>query len=221
MFQFFTPMSKLLLFIASLCLFSFIMLLAKKSSASGKNFSRTGAALAICTASLCLVAVQGALANTPEFFIASATLCVLFFHSCTDYTDGLTLDLVTYIFVPCLLALRLCFGVGFFLQGMYGALTALAVMLAIYLASRGRSGAGDVFVATCLGSGTFSIAGCALCLYLAFAIGAVTALTLLLTGKITRQTKIPFAPFLFLGYAMGTLLMCKFWDYVYLIFPIN
>ena len=205
----------MLLFIASPCLFWGITRIARRFT-EGKNILTSWQArLAICTASLFILLFLSFLCTRQEIIVASFTLSLLFFHACTDYIDGATLDLATYIFVPCVLVLRLCFGLEFFLQGLYGALFALAVMLAIYLASRGRSGAGDVFVATCLGAGTFSIAGCALCLYLAFAIGAITALTLLLLGKISRQTKIPFAPFLFLGYAMGTLLMCKFGDYVY------
>ncbi|MDO4218405.1 MAG: hypothetical protein Q4C78_00180 [Synergistaceae bacterium] len=143
---------------------------------------------------------------SPELFVVCLTFCVLFFHACTDYLTGITFDLVTYTFVPCLLLLRLCFGLDFFLQGLYSMLMSLGVMLLIFLASRGKSGAGDVFVASCLGCGCFGVAECTLCLYLSFLFGAIVAVALLVAKKITRKTKIPFAPFLFIGYAMGIVL---------------
>ena len=145
-----------------------------------------------------------------ELFIVSLTFFVLLFHAYTDYLAGITFDLVTYIFVPCILLLRMCFGVDFFLQGLYLMLVALGAMFLIFLVSRGKSGVGDVFVASCLGCGCFSIVGCAVCLYLAFLFGAVTGVSLLVMKKITKQTRIPFAPFLLLGYAMGIVLIGLF-----------
>ncbi len=141
-----------------------------------------------------------------ELLVASLTFCVLFFHACTDYHCGATFDIVTYIFVSSLLLIRLYFGVDFFLQGLYSMLVALLFTLFIFLVCHGKSGAGDVFVASCLGCGCFGMFECATCLYLSFLLGAVTGVALLLGKKITRQTKIPFAPFLFLGYAMGIVL---------------
>ena len=153
-----------------------------------------------------------------ELLVASLTFCVLFFHACTDYHCGVTFDLVTYIFVPSLLLIRLYFGVDFFLQGLYSMFVALLSMLLIFLVCRGKSGAGDVFVASCLGCGCFGLHECATCLYLSFLLGAVSGVALLLAKKITRQTKIPFAPFLFFGYAMGIVLTNIFSNMLSLLF---
>lgn len=165
----------------------------------------TSGLISLCSF-ICFVIFYKTFGTSRELLIATITFCVLLFHATTDYLCGVTFDLVTYIFVPALLLIRLYFGTDFFLQGFYSTLAALAVMLVIFLASRGKSGLGDVFVASCVGCGCFSLFECAICLYLAFLLGAVISLALLVAKKITRQTKIPFAPFLFMGYAMGIVL---------------
>lgn len=85
-----------------------------------------------------------------------------------------------------------------------GAGIALAVMGAIYVASRGGMGDGDVRLAPLLGMhlGYISMAIVPVGLFLGFLLGAVVGVAAMALGSAGRKTALPFGPFL----AAGTVL---------------
>lgn len=82
-----------------------------------------------------------------------------------------------------------------------GACIALAIMLAIYLISRGGMGDGDVRLAPLLGLhlGYLDPAIVPIGLFLGFALGAIAGIVAMLVGKAGRKTALPFGPFLAAG----------------------
>ena len=85
-----------------------------------------------------------------------------------------------------------------------GAALALAIMLLIYLASRGQMGEGDVRLSPLLGLylGYLHLGTVPIGLFLGFLIGAVVGVAAMAFGKAGRKTALPFGPFL----AAGTVL---------------
>lgn len=82
-----------------------------------------------------------------------------------------------------------------------GAGIALAIMLAIYLLSRGGMGDGDVRLAPLLGLhlGYLDPAIVPIGLFLGFALGAVAGIAAMVVGRAGRKTALPFGPFLAAG----------------------
>jgi prepilin signal peptidase PulO-like enzyme (type II secretory pathway) len=73
--------------------------------------------------------------------------------------------------------------------------------------SRGRwVGSGDIRLGAILGALSGGIPQLALMLFLAYVIGAFVAVALLISGKVTRKTHIPFGPFL-----LGAAIVVLFW----------
>lgn len=89
-------------------------------------------------------------------------------------------------------------------KALLGAGIALAVMLAVYLGSRGGMGEGDVRLAPLLGLhlGYLNPGIVPIGLFLGFFLGAVVGLIAMAVGKAGRKTALPFGPFL----AAGTVL---------------
>jgi leader peptidase (prepilin peptidase)/N-methyltransferase len=90
------------------------------------------------------------------------------------------------------------------LDAFIGAGIALAIMLVIYLASRGGMGDGDVRLAPLLGLhlGYLKLAIVPVGLFFGFLIGAVVGVAMMAVSKAGRKTALPFGPFL----AAGTVL---------------
>ena len=80
-------------------------------------------------------------------------------------------------------------------EAVQGAMASVVIMLVIYWASRGGMGFGDVKLAFVLGV-WLGLEQSLLCLLLAFILGGVVGVTLLLTGLKTRKDVIPFGPYL-------------------------
>ena len=82
-----------------------------------------------------------------------------------------------------------------------GAAIALVLMGAIYAASRGGMGFGDVILAPLLGMflGWLNPGIVAPGLFFGFLAGAIVGVALMVGGKAGRQTAVPFGPFLALG----------------------
>ena len=101
---------------------------------------------------------------------------------------------------------------GDVLAALAGAAALLAVMLAIYFASRGGMGEGDVKLAAALGMWLGVEQGLA-CLLLAFVGGGAVGLVLLACGE--RRRMIPFGPFLCaaaaIAYFWGEELVAWYW----------
>jgi leader peptidase (prepilin peptidase)/N-methyltransferase len=89
-------------------------------------------------------------------------------------------------------------------NALIGAAIALAIMGAIYLASRGGMGDGDVRLAPLLGLhlGYIKLGIVPIGLFLGFLIGAVVGVAMMAASKAGRKTALPFGPFL----AAGTVL---------------
>lgn len=92
----------------------------------------------------------------------------------------------------------------------------VAVMLLIYLVSRGGMGLGDVKLSAALGV-WLGADKMLLCLLVAFLTGGVAGMGLLLTGARKRQETIAFGPFLCLGAAIALLwgdrLLSWYWQF--------
>lgn len=125
-------------------------------------------------------------------------IIALLYHSYTDMKDYLLYDKVTCFLAGAGLARALYYGV--WRDSLAGAAALLAVMLAIYFASRGGMGEGDVKLAAALGMWLGVEQGLA-CLLLAFVGGGAVGLVLLACGE--RRRMIPFGPFLCAAAAMA------------------
>ena len=125
-------------------------------------------------------------------------IIALLYHSYTDMKDYLLYDKVTCFLAGAGLARALYYGV--WRDSLEGAAALLAVMLAIYFASRGGMGEGDVKLAAALGMWLGVEQGLA-CLLLAFVGGGAVGLVLLACGE--RRRMIPFGPFLCAAAAMA------------------
>ena len=80
-------------------------------------------------------------------------------------------------------------------DAVQGAMASVVIMLVIYWASRGGMGFGDVKLAFVLGV-WLGVEQSLLCLLLAFILGGVVGVYLLLTGIKSRKDAIPFGPYL-------------------------
>jgi len=85
------------------------------------------------------------------------------------------------------------------LNTIYSAFGAAAFFLAIFLISRGKwLGFGDVKLALFMGL-FLGFPGILVALFFSFLIGAIIGLGLILVGKKTLKSKVPFGPFLVIG----------------------
>lgn len=86
-------------------------------------------------------------------------------------------------------------------DAVLGAGIALAIMLVIYVASRGGMGDGDVRLAPLLGlhMGYLNPAIVPVGLFYGFLLGAVAGVVAMAVGKAGRKTAVPFGPFLAAG----------------------
>lgn len=125
-------------------------------------------------------------------------ILALLYHSYTDMKDYLLYDKVTCFLAGAGLARALHYGI--LTDSLAGAAALLAVMLAIYFASRGGMGEGDVKLAAALGVWLGVEQGLA-CLLLAFVGGGAVGMVLLACGE--RRRMIPFGPFLCAAAAMA------------------
>lgn len=83
-------------------------------------------------------------------------------------------------------------------EALLGGMAGVAVMLLIYLLSRGGMGFGDVKLAAALGL-CLGLDNIFVCLLLAFVTGGIVAAVLLAIRAKDRQEAVPFGPFLCLG----------------------
>ena len=137
-------------------------------------------------------------------------LLLLAYHAYTDVRSFLLYDRVTLALVA--VGIGRAALAGDVLAALAGAAALLAVMLAIYFASRGGMGEGDVKLAAALGMWLGVEQGLA-CLLLAFVGGGAVGMLLLACGE--RRRMIPFGPFLCAGavvaYFWGRELVAWYW----------
>lgn len=94
------------------------------------------------------------------------------------------------------------------LNGLYGSVFAFAVMLAIFLISRGGMGGGDVKLSAAAGL-WLGFENTVIFLLLSFISGGIISILLIITGVKNKQDAIPFGPFLCAG-AFAALLYAGF-----------
>lgn len=84
------------------------------------------------------------------------------------------------------------------ISGLIGLLVAGIIMLIIAIISKGGMGGGDIKLSTVMGL-YLGWQGVLLALFLAFLIGGIIGIFLLLTGRKGRKGAVPFGPYLALG----------------------
>ena len=137
-------------------------------------------------------------------------LLLLAYHAYTDMRSFLLYDRVTLALAA--VGIGKAALAGDVLAALAGAAALLSVMLAIYFASRGGMGEGDVKLAAALGMWLGVEQGLA-CLLLAFVGGGAVGMLLLACGE--RRRMIPFGPFLcvaaVVAYFWGRELVAWYW----------
>lgn len=139
---------------------------------------------------------------TPQAFIAGAALSILLVVSLIDIEHMIVPDLLTLALLATGLAAA-SLGWGPSLSNVLAAGAAGALLIGmIVVLTRGGMGTGDVGLAAALGA-NLGVVGLALALWLAFVIGGIVAALLLLYGRHSRKTAIPYGPFLAIGGAVA------------------
>ena len=117
----------------------------------------------------------------------------LIIHIYTDCKEQLLYDEVSTVLM--ITGIIYAYYFGDVWDVVQGAMVSVAIMLLIYWISRGGMGFGDVKLAFVLGV-WLSLEQSLLCLLLAFVLGGVVGVALLLTGIKSRKDAIPFGPYL-------------------------
>ena len=125
--------------------------------------------------------------------LLSIFLITLIIHIYTDCKEQLLYDEVSTVLMVAGVIYAYYFGNMW--DAVQGAMASVAIMLVIYWVSRGGMGFGDVKLAFVLGV-WLGFEQSLLCLLLAFILGGVVGVLLLLTGVKTRKDAIPFGPYL-------------------------
>ena len=145
--------------------------------------------------------------------LLSIFLITLIIHIYTDCKEQLLYDEVSTLLMVTGVIYAYYFGNMW--DAVQGALASVAIMLVIYWASRGGMGFGDVKLAFVLGV-WLGLEQSLLCLLLAFILGGVVGILLLLTGLKTRKDAIPFGPYLcvsgWVSFVCGNELIAWYWS---------
>ena len=145
--------------------------------------------------------------------LLSIFLITLIIHIYTDCKEQLLYDEISTILM--IVGIIYAYYFGNMWDAVQGALASVAIMLVIYWASRGGMGFGDVKLAFVLGV-WLGFEQSLLCLLLAFILGGVVGVILLLTGLKTRKDAIPFGPYLcvsgWVSFLCGKELIAWYWS---------
>ena len=137
----------------------------------------------------------------------------LIIHIYTDCKEQLLYDEVSTVLM--LAGIIYAYYFGSMWDAVQGAMASVVIMLLIYWVSRGGMGFGDVKLAFVLGV-WLGLEQSFLCLLLAFILGGVVGVVLLLTGLKTRNDAIPFGPYLcvsgWVSLLCGKELMAWYWS---------
>jgi leader peptidase (prepilin peptidase)/N-methyltransferase len=121
--------------------------------------------------------------------------CLLTSTGLIDFFEGVVPDIIVIPGLTLGIAFSLFYGMTVFLQSLYGMLLMAGFFLIIILLTKGGMGWGDLTFGAMIGSFLgfqFSL----LTLFMAFIIGAVTGLVVIITKKKGRKDTMPFGPFL-------------------------
>ena len=145
--------------------------------------------------------------------LLSIFLITLIIHIYTDCKEQLLYDEVSTVLMVSGIIYAYYFGNMW--DAVQGAMASVAIMLVIYWVSRGGMGFGDVKLAFVLGV-WLGLEQSLLCLLLAFVLGGVVGVLLLLTGLKTRKDAIPFGPYLcvsgWVSFVCGNELIAWYWS---------
>ena len=137
----------------------------------------------------------------------------LIIHIYTDCKEQLLYDEVSTVLMVSGIIYAYYFGNMW--AAVQGAMASVAIMLVIYWVSRGGMGFGDVKLAFVLGV-WLGFEQSLLCLLLAFVLGGIVGVLLLLTGLKTRKDAIPFGPYLcvsgWVSFLCGKELIAWYWS---------
>ena len=145
--------------------------------------------------------------------LLSIFLITLIIHIYTDCKEQLLYDEISTILM--VVGVIYAYYFGNMWDAVQGALASVVIMLVIYWASRGGMGFGDVKLAFVLGV-WLGFEQSLLCLLLAFILGGVVGVLLLLTGLKTRKDAVPFGPYLcvsgWVSFLCGKELIAWYWS---------
>lgn len=147
---------------------------------------------------------------SPRFWFVEAPLLLGIFSALVvifvfDLRNYIIPDRVIYPALAAAFLLSFAQGVtvGLWLDRLLAALLAGAFFLFLVIATQGKGmGGGDIKLAALMGL-VLGMAGVALALFVAFLLGAAVGLWLILQGKKSLQSRLPFGPFLVVGFAVS------------------
>ena len=143
-------------------------------------------------------------------FIFTLTLLI---HIYTDCKEQLLYDEVSTLLMVTGIVYAYYFGTMW--EAVQGAMASVVIMFVIYWVSRGGMGFGDVKLAFVLGV-WLGLEQSLLSLVLAFILGGVVGVALLLTGVKSRKDAIPFGPYLcvsgWVSLLCGKELLALYWS---------
>ena len=138
----------------------------------------------------------------------------LIIHIYTDCKEQLLYDEVSTVLM--ITGIIYAYYFGDVWDAVQGAMVSVAIMLLIYWISKGGMGFGDVKLAFVLGV-WLGLEQSLLCLLLAFVLGGVVGVALLLTGIKSRKDAIPFGPYLcvsgWVSLLCGKELLAWYWSW--------
>ncbi len=139
-----------------------------------------------------------------QLFIYILLVSLLIIVSFIDYKYKIIPNEITYTFIITGFILSLFFNHITFLNSLLGILLPAGLFLLIALIYRRGMGMGDVKLIALIGAfigWKYTLLG----IFLASLIGSVIGLVLIVSGIISRETRIPFAPFISLGTLLSIL----------------
>lgn len=136
---------------------------------------------------------------TINMLLAFLIVCILIYISAVDI-DTMEISIKSILLLFALRIIQVFFERGFSLKSVFsiflGSILSMLLILAIYILSKGSAmGFGDVLLIAAGGAG-FSIGEAILANFLAFVIGAVFSIFVLLKGDKKLKNEIPFGPFI-------------------------
>ena len=163
--------------------------------------------------SLASVIVYKDVNDSAAFFSGILLIGFLISIAFIDYDWRLIFDKVLLSFAFCGGAVQIFLGQLSYLNMLLGFLTGGGCLLLFMILSHGGMGGGDVKFAAVLGI-WFGWQHILLILWIAFVLGGLTGIILLVTGKKARKDFMPFGPFLslatFLIYLYGNIILSAY-----------
>ena len=169
---------------------------------------------------LWIMAVAGLLALVGinlRSFCGSIFAAVLLWLSYLDLRDGFLYDVLTLPFAAAGIALSLMGVLVPVENALIGGTLCGVLFYCLYIAARDGLGGGDVKLAAGLGV-WLGWESSIIAVWIAFILGGIAAILLLVTGRKKRRDGIPFGPFLalggYIGFVGGEYLWHFYWGFI-------